>query len=317
MKQAILAIILLGIFGILLSGGFSLKDPKGLLSDTQSIAKVEDGNPSSGDKTLQLINRPVTIIPPNSQTCSSPIAVDLLLDVSGSMCAPYHDEASCKSHSDSKINILRTAVSQFGTAFKPGIDLVGIQVFSSSTAESGDLPSMCNTLAACPILPLELFNSNSYTQAVSQLNAGGNTHMRDGFVEAKKAIEAKRNLPEYKDRKWALVFLSDGIPNDATPRSGPDETQNPTLIRDEIKAMGDSGVRIISVGLDLDAIIQGATPNFFTRPISEIPGYARDLIISLATPKTETGGVENSHIVDDARQLPDIYSQIAEKICNP
>ena len=315
MKQAILAIILLGIFGILLSGGFTLKDPKGLLS-SRDVAKVEDATPSAAEKNLQIKNRPVTIIPPSTTcTSSTKVAVNFLLDTSGSM-GPTSD-------SDSKIIKLKAAVNAFGDKLHTD-DLVGIQAFSGldyNAATGEDLPTcrQINNTPACEVLAFGQYNQLTYNAAVEKLVAGGITQMEDGFKVTEQVIQdAKNTTPQAQDYNWVMIFLSDGIPNDTSDdRYGPDDSQDPRKFT-EVNAIRNLPVRVITVGLDLASIIVGARPGRedFTIDRGLVPGYAKILLQEIASqPPANDPTQKNYHDSPKADQLASIYDDIAYSIC--
>ncbi len=232
MKETFVVIIILGVLGVLLTGGFSTKDPKGLLS-SQQVTQLIGPTIGLGNKTLQLNNQiavspapspsngpspspsqgpspspsngpsPSPSVPAN--TCNSKVAIDFLLDVSGSM---YRD---IDPNPPYRIDQLKTAMAAFGNHLT-GNDVVGIQVFSSpGNPNCSGAGAVSSTGASCEVLHINSFNSGQYQQKVSSLLAGGQTFTKDAFAFIGPIINIGIN--QYSEYKWFLVFLSDGVPN--------------------------------------------------------------------------------------------------------
>jgi hypothetical protein len=214
-------------------------------------------------------------------TCSNgkKVAVNLLLDTSGSMA------------SGNKIGKMKDAVIQFGDQFSEN-DVLGVQQFNSGASD---------------VVPLNLYKNNrsQYKTAIANLRPTGYTHMKEGFTLAQQKVNAAR--PNYPDHIWVFIFLSDGVPRDqqqsiqdSLSEPGyirPHESQNPTQIATAIK---NSGIRLISIGLDLDNPNNGGPHN---------AQYGKQLMRSLASSPSD---YYESATGDD---LARIYSEIAQKIC--
>lgn len=306
--KTLLILIPIILLGIAFAGGLGKENPFGTKAPPDQYATLEEGTPIPDEKTLQLRNIPATIhtaaSPSPTGTACTPntkVAVDLLLDTSGSMFG-------------NKIATLISAVTTFGSKLETD-DLVGIQSFSSPPVDLTTCSKLGSNEPACEVLNLTEFNQASFNQAVNQLIAGGNTHMRDGFEKARQVIASKRNLPEYQDYNWVLIFLSDGIPNDTSIYGpGPDSSQNPTPIADEMKNPGGLNVRIISIGLDLDSIINNYVATF-TINRNDVPTYARTLLQNIASDPPANNPTQRNYFESaTANDLDQIYRDISGQI---
>jgi len=196
------------------------------------------------------------------EACSQTVAVEMVLDRSGSMNAP-----------PTKIQNLKTA-SLFFINKLPDDAPIGLVTFASSVRE--EFPIQKYSDIKVNIQPI-----------VKGLVPIGSTHTRDAMIKAKSALEV--GIPKFPGRQFALILVSDGVPN-------PPNTQDPrvpTNIGDEIKNLG---VKIFTI-----AITQGLSP--FERPIMN------QVMRDLASP--------NSFFeAPDTSQLENIYNQIGFQICN-
>lgn len=196
------------------------------------------------------------------EACSQTVAVEMVLDRSGSMDAP-----------PTKIQNLKTA-SLFFINKLPDDAPIGLVTFASSVRE--EFPIQKYSDIKVNIQPI-----------VKGLVPIGSTHTRDAMIKAKSALEV--GIPKFPGRQFALILVSDGVPN-------PPNTQDPrvpTNIGDEIKNLG---VKIFTI-----AITQGLSP--FERPIMN------QVMRDLASP--------NSFFeAPDTSQLENIYNQIGFQICN-
>lgn len=196
------------------------------------------------------------------EACSQTVAVEMVLDRSGSMDAP-----------PTKIQNLKTA-SLFFINKLPDDAPIGLVTFASSVRE--EFPIQKYSDIKVNIQPI-----------VKGLVPIGSTHTRDAMIKAKSALEV--GIPKFPGRQFALILVSDGVPN-------PSNTQDPrvpTNIGDEIKNLG---VKIFTI-----AITQGLSP--FERPIMN------QVMRDLASP--------NSFFeAPDTSQLENIYNQIGFQICN-
>ena len=198
--------------------------------------------PGDSKKTLQL----KTI---KFKSCGSDATVGFLVDRSGSM------------KIGSKLANLKSGLRVFADSF-PEEGVLGMQTYSG-----GLTPSSRNITAD---VPFDYFKNNKqlFVTSIINLNPEGGTSTKDAFIFAKTQLDlAKQNFP---DRKYTLVFISDGIPetleqNTSCPsdtscrdqycalRKGIfgdtwrcfDPNQDPTSVASEIK---NSGVRIFTIG---------------------------------------------------------------------
>lgn len=260
----VLAVI---IFGAVLASNFygtsQLTPPQPSPTKTVVIDPLE--GPEEVDdnltKTLQLETfTPSGTIPTPSCTAGSKIAVDLLLDNSGSMKV------------NQKMDKLKRAVNNFVKNLSDN-DVIGVQKFLGRGKTSA-------------VIPLKHYSDHKtiFESEINKLNAEGGTPMKTGFLLAKQKIDqAKSSFPNYY---WVLIVLGDG---------GPNKDQNPLTVASQIKA---SGVRIISIGLELNAPNRKATPQ-----------EARAILKGVASdPKTD-------FYEPSADQLEEIWQQIATSIC--
>lgn len=255
------------IFGAILArtAGISQPNPTPQSSPTKTAVvdplendEVVDDNLT---KTLQLETFTPSNIPPPSCTPGSKIAVDLLLDNSGSMKV------------NQKMDKLKTAVNNFVNHLSDS-DVIGVQRFLGR-GKTGE------------VIPIN-FSSQNRTEFASKINAlreEGGTPMKDGFLLAQQKINAAKPKPQYNGYYWVLIVLGDG---------GPNSNQNPVSVASQIKI---SGIRIISVGLELDAPNNKATPE-----------EARAILRGVASSPSD-------FYEPSADQLEDIYQKIATSIC--
>ncbi len=147
------------------------------------------------------------------QSCSSTVAVEMVLDRSGSMAGR-------------KIEDLKIA-SQFFVSKFPDDAPVGIITFSDNIRED---------VAISPYKDVKA----RVQSTISGLRPSGRTSTYESLVRAKSALEGA--LPRFPNRQFALVFVSDGLPVPLT--------QDPRLyspyVADEIKNMG---VKIFTIGI--------------------------------------------------------------------
>ena len=331
MKQVLIILIPIILLGVSLAGGFT-ENPLNSGNQSSEIFQLTDSGDSARDVlqirslTAGTITQNPTSTPtpgssaptstptptPTGTTCTSgqKVAVDFLLDVSGSM----------NAGTPKKIDTLKTAMTNFASKFRPD-DLVGIQIFSSQTAE---VYSVCadygfkfpNSTIACNILPINIYNPFLYSQKVTKLWASGDTYIQDGFIQAKQAIStAQQQHPS--GYTWVLVFLTDGIPN--VPENGfaslegPDAVQDPRNFPTVNELKNDLHVRIISIGLDLNSL---ANSGNYTKPRSEIPAYAQTLLQDVASqPPSSSPTQQNYFISNTGNDLGGVFDQISHQVC--
>lgn len=175
--------------------------------------------------------------------CSGTIAMDFLIDQSGSMSF------------GTKLRNLQTALRFFGQNF-PDTGVVAMQTYKTNAT---DTQRFINA-----VVPFGYWQDQKaqFNAAVNAFSPMGATYSRDAMSFVKQQIDANRaNFPRYK---FALVFISDGIPetgpgniacsggvngpNCSTSPQGTcrcfDPSQDPTSVAQEIK---DSGVRIFTI----------------------------------------------------------------------
>jgi len=234
MKQTILLFAGLLLFATVISGGLLGGDgPSGdgtqaTMTDPTSVA----------EQTLQLRTLIASTVAPTAvqptptsgTTCTSgKLAVDLLLDTSGSM-GP--DQLPPVPPSEYKINFLKSAISAFAQKLE-STDVIGIQAFNSTSY---------------PVLPLGLYNSVAFQQAVTYLQPFGTTNMRAGLTLAKTQIEVAKNSYPSPEYKWYMILVSDGLPNVPNQVTG-----NPFYSPDVVEPIRSLGVTIITIGFGQDA----------------------------------------------------------------
>jgi uncharacterized protein YegL len=286
MKQAVIGVLLVLLLSYIMSGGFSVRNQAAPFpsADPRVATLLGEGDQTNNDRALQLRTLKFTIptpstssspgptVSPSSQptpsptpaSCVSRVAIDFLLDVSGSM----DIEQTSVPAGQRKIDYLKTAMIAFGDRLEQ-TSLVGIQVFSGPTITvDGSDSSMCYPNSACEILPIGTYNSSQYQQEVSSLRGRGQTPMKDAFILAKQRIDSFRaSNPQYNDYEWYLVFLSDGFPVPAlTQWPFPRGPQQPLDVVTPIKNL--PNMKIVSIGLGTpgDDYDQGLMTQIATSP---------------------------------------------------
>lgn len=184
---------------------------------TQEIVFQQTNDPSK--KNLQLQTFTV------KNACVSKIAVDFLIDVSGSM------------RSNNKIEKEKEALRAF-TAKMTNDSVIGIQTFS----DTGNIKER---------LPLSYFKDvkRQVESTINGLSPLGGTHTRSGFELANQKLADAINQNKFPGYKYNLVFLSDGIPEmagatDCVARSGTrcfaraQDPREPINIPQGIKGLG-------------------------------------------------------------------------------
>ncbi len=210
--NSVIYVALIFLFGLLMTGGLSLAS-KDVSNTQQNVAYelVEKENPEA-QKTLQLNT---LTFKPKPTGCSAKIAVNLLLDNSGSMNEPPR-----------KMQSLKTAVNSFFTLFKTE-DIMGVQRFGSNV---GDVVPIDTVLNLRP----------TFASKVNAISPSGSTHIRDGMeLSEQKIADGKAKFPDFST--WVLIVVTDGSPN-------PWPEQDPRSVATRIKQ---SGVRIITIGIEL------------------------------------------------------------------
>lgn len=310
MKQILIILIPVILLGIFMAGGFT-EDP--IKNDFQfaGVFELEEQPPGPSKNVLQIQNlvpKPTALNPTATPTPGSPtltptptpsatgttctpsqkVAVDFLLDVSGSMKDEYAVGLTGYPRIR-KIESLYNAVFAFGAKIQPDT-LVGIQLYSSPGSVNGfcGLSSLAYNDGSCELLSLATHSRSEYNQAISRLSTGaGETYMLNGFQRAKSVIDSKINLPQYNDyTKWFLIFLSDGIPNPPT--------QEPTSIAAQLKNAYPNKLTIITIGLG-----DSGTE------------YDPDLMRALASTPFDF------HPAPNAAELESLFNTVAIRACLP
>lgn len=226
-----------------------------------------DPGGATPQQSLQM--RTVTVVvptpTPTPRQCQpgDNVAVDLLLDMSTSM--KQYQQPPGPPY---KLDQLKDAVLAFSQKLQNNDDVTGIQVFSDYADE---------------VLPLGPYDINTFIEKVSQLDTIGRTNMREGFVVAKAAIE--RVINNYRQHNWALILVSDGVPNEGYPQ----DPRMPPNIPQQIKELG---VLVVTIGLGQDA-------------------YPA-LLEEIASPKP-TGG-KYYYFSPSGAELEGIYNEIASAV---
>jgi len=121
--------------------------------------------------------------------CTDKIAVDFLIDVSGSM------------QQDGKIGKTRTALRAFTDRMSDS-SVIGMQIFSDPDNVK-------------EIIPLGLYTGvkvQEVKNAITNLRARGSTSTRSGFKLAYEKLSQAIGQNKFPRYKYNLVFLSDGVP---------------------------------------------------------------------------------------------------------
>lgn len=120
------------------------------------------------------------------KNCSDSLAVEFLLDTSGSM------------EDGGKMGKLKEALTFFTGQLKKNA-VVGIRTFSNTTKLQA---------------PFDFYKSSQagVNSIIAGLTPGGGTSTRDAFVETQKDLKEGIVKKEFKNYTFNLVFFSDGIP---------------------------------------------------------------------------------------------------------
>ncbi|MDO8657480.1 MAG: VWA domain-containing protein [Candidatus Levybacteria bacterium] len=222
------------------------------------------------------------------QKCGETAAVDFLIDSSGSMAF------------GTKLENLKSALLTFADKFPPN-GVTAMQLFSVYPFETVKFDYFKN-------------NKTSFINAVNAMYPISATHTKDAFNFVKPIITNAKN--KYKDKKIALVFISDGVPetganNNACPGGqnsdycGPnplnsqacrcfDTNQDPTQPASEIK---NAGIRIFSIG-------------YISSEDDKFKEKLRTLMTNVASSPSDF------YEAPITNQITEILKQITTKICN-
>lgn len=196
-------------FGFVFIGGFDL--PKHEYPTNPSEVIPIDEIDDTSNKSLQL----KTI---KFKDCTSTVAIDLVLDRSGSMISPTQKFTKLKEGA-------LTFVSKLSDE-----SLIGMQSFASNATLDVPIGKVAN-------------NKSIIVSKINQMQAGGVTHTRDAMLIAKQELE--RVMHNFPDHKFYVILLSDGVPN-APPYFDP--SQMPNDVATQIKNMGVGIFTIIYIG---------------------------------------------------------------------
>lgn len=146
------------------------------------------------------------------EACSQTVAVEMVLDRSGSMKNP-----------STKIQNLKTA-SLFFINKLPDDAPIGLVTFSNTIRE--EFPIQKYSDIKVNIQPI-----------IKGLVPSGTTYTRDAMIKAKSALEV--GIPKFPGRQFALILVSDGVPEipgqQFPPSQDPRTSPN---VADEIKNLG-------------------------------------------------------------------------------
>ena len=318
MKQILLVLVPIVIFGVLITGGLQITDPQKVGPVSMGITDLVDQG-FNAEKTLQIgvlghagVITPTPTLPagttpapttgpapttppfatqppiPTNRPTATPIpplcqgkgvAVDLLLDSSGSL---SYIKASL-------IDAAKRISKYFGDD-----TLVGVQNFSVS---------------ASPLISFGLYKDikSSYNQNIESINISGSdkTFMRNGFNLALNQMNKAKTLhPTY--HRWILIFVSDGVPHSSDLTEGPDTDQEPYDIANSIKSLP---ATIYTIWLYSDL----SETKLWNRPVlashqNSIVTYARDLMTQVASPGKMTPLASGGN-------LPDNFDNIVRGAC--
>lgn len=281
----ILILVLIVLGSILMAGGLFPKLLKGDPNAEKFIAIPEI--PQDTHSTLQL----KTI---KFKSCTSAVAVNFLVDRSGSM------------RYGTKLQNLQSALRVFANNY-PDDGIIGMQSFSEPA------------LGPTADVPIDYFRNveSQFSSAISALFPDGGTYTRDAFSFVKPRLDAAKS--KFSNYKFSLIFISDGVPETLARNNAQgacqgttpedlrycglksdgncrcfDTSQDPTLIANEIK---NSGVRIFSIGYINDEDLK----------------FKDDLTTLM---KNVASSPNDFYEAPIDNQLTDILSQISQKLCN-
>lgn len=172
-------------FSFLMMGGTFPVGPKANTKAPTNVGKQEiifeqDADP--GKRNLQLQTFKV------KTTCEDKIAVDFLIDVSGSM-----------ANGNKQVNE-RNALNSFASRMTDN-SVIGIQIFSEP-----------NNVRE--VVPISLYKDvrAQVQNTINSLTASGATSTRSAFDLAKQKLSQAISEDRFPGYKYNLIFLSDGVP---------------------------------------------------------------------------------------------------------
>lgn len=221
--------------------------------------------------------------------CSGTVAIDFLIDMSGSMAY------------GTKLKNLQDALKVFANSF-PATGAIAMQTYNVSNKER---------------VPFSYFqdSKNLFLSSIAGFQPYSGTHSKDAMTFAKSKLDAGR--PKFPGYNFALIFISDGIPetlatnincpggiNGDLCSPSPENPsacrcfatdQDPTEIADQIKT---SGVRIFTI-----RYIDTTDQKFNTRLTTLMQNVASD-------PN------KDAYLAPLNNQIEEILKQITVRICN-
>ena len=234
----------------------------------QGQANIPETNVTSGNNTsLQIKTFGFKTLPPIPQSCAQTLAVDFLVDRSGSM------------GKGSKMTELKKGLILFTGSLTDNA-VIGMQSFSDTPSE---------------VIPFSYYKSvkTQVTNAINSMQPNGWTYTKDAFVFTKQKLDA--GVPKYPGYKFALIFVSDGVPeipnNPAGGRFAP--SQDPTDIATQLKQ---TGIRIFTIAYvdNTDAAVNSQLQAMMRRIASSTTDY---------------------YIAPDPAKISSILTQITTQLC--
>ncbi len=233
------------------------------------------GENNQGNDSLQLKTIKFT-----QKACDKIIAVDFLLDRSGSM-------------QGDKISKLKSGVLTFTNGLTD-TSVLGMQDFSSPENRAAGIVKV--------LVPFSKFKDikTQVPSLVNSMDANGWTYTRDAFIFTKAKLEEA--ILKYPDYKFALIFVSDGVPETGICSRMEQlagtctSEQNPNTapsIAEEIKA---KGVRIFSIA-------------YLDRNDTRWNSQLETLMKAVASSPNDF------YVAPSSNQIDSILNQIATKLC--
>lgn len=178
----LLSIIIVGSI-ILVGGAYPIISYQTLNMDNQKTFEEEENITPTGkpnNKQLQITEL---------KNCSDSLAVEFLLDTSGSM------------EDGGKIQKLKDALNFFVGQLKKNA-VIGIRTFNDTTSLQ---------------LPFDFYKNNqaNVSTIITSLVPGGGTSTRDAFVATQKDLVDILPKKDFKNYTFNVIFFSDGIPETA------------------------------------------------------------------------------------------------------
>lgn len=237
---------------------------------TPNPGEINQSNDSLQLKTIKFTQK----------ACGKIIAVDFLLDRSGSMLGD-------------KISKLKSGVLTFTNSLTD-TSVLGMQDFSSPENRAAGTVKV--------LVPFSKFKDikTQVPSLVNSMDANGWTYTRDAFIFTNAKLEEA--IPKYPDYKFALIFVSDGVPETGICSRMEQlagtctSEQNPNTapsIADEIKA---KGVRIFSIA-------------YLDRNDTRWNSQLETLM------KTVASSPNDFYVAPSSNQIDSILNQIATKLC--